>query len=216
MYRRAAAILGTCLVIGAAAPGRTHPHIYVDTALRLLVNAEGQATAVEVTWRYDDFYSLLIFEDRNLDPDADGVLTEEEVQSLQKWDLAWVEGFAGDLYLTDATGAEVNLGAPEDLGTTVTDGRIESRHRRSIRPATPVEGLTARAYDPEFYTAYALSLGVTVSADDCAVTITAPDQGKAAQEARSLMAVYPEDATDVPMLGHLFAETAEVRCDSAG
>ena len=29
-------------------------------------------TAIRVTWTYDDFYTLMIMEERGLDPDGDG------------------------------------------------------------------------------------------------------------------------------------------------
>ena len=54
-----------------------HPHIFVDTALKVLVTDDGQLESIEVTWVYDEFYSLLIFEDLGLDADFDGELTAQ-------------------------------------------------------------------------------------------------------------------------------------------
>ena len=211
MSRMSSTGLAFFLFLGAAAPLGAHPHIFVDTALRLVIDESGQATAVEVTWRYDDFYSLLILQDRGLDMDADGALTEAELPEIQKWDLAWMEGYAGDLYVKDAAGGDVALGPPEDLGTTVTDGRIESRHRRALGPVA-ADGLVLRAYDPEFYTAYDLTLGVTATAGDCSADVVRPEEDDSYREAEAIMAEFPEDAMEVPLLGHLFAETVTIAC----
>ena len=75
MDRLLPALFAILLPLGAQA----HPHIFVDTALALVTNAAGRPAGVEVTWRYDEFYSLLIFEDMGLDGDYDGTLTEAEL-----------------------------------------------------------------------------------------------------------------------------------------
>ena len=65
----------TCaLLLGlVAAPLGAHPHVFVDTAMRFEVNDDAEITGVTMTWSYDDFFTLLIFEDMGLDPDGDEV-----------------------------------------------------------------------------------------------------------------------------------------------
>ena len=53
-----------CLPLGNA---RAHPHVFVDVGLRFEADGRGNLTGVEVTWRYDDFFSLLILSDMGLD-----------------------------------------------------------------------------------------------------------------------------------------------------
>ncbi|MEC9104101.1 MAG: DUF1007 family protein, partial [Pseudomonadota bacterium] len=81
-------------------PGQAqaHPHVFVDTALTVELDAEQRITAVTVTWVYDDFYSLLVLQDMGLDEDADGILAPGELAQLDGWDMKWIEGYAGDLY----------------------------------------------------------------------------------------------------------------------
>ena len=66
-------VLGCALL--AAPVAQAHPHVFVEVGLRFVSQPDGRLSGVEVTWRYDDFFSLLVLEDRGLDPDGDMVLT---------------------------------------------------------------------------------------------------------------------------------------------
>jgi len=79
--------LASLLCLALATPLGAHPHIFVDTKLEVLVDAEGRLTHLRITWAYDEFYSLLVTEDRGLDPDYDGVLTDAEIASLNGFDM---------------------------------------------------------------------------------------------------------------------------------
>ncbi|WP_136634642.1 DUF1007 family protein [Pseudooceanicola onchidii] len=204
-----------CLALTAPVGLAAHPHVFVDTGLTLIFDSHGQVTGVEVTWKYDDLYSLLILQDMGLDDDGDGVLTEAEKPQIDGWDMQWMEGYEGDLYLTDATGQPVALAAPVPLSTDTQDARLVSRHRRDLVTPVPAEGLVLRAFDPEFYTAYDLTLGVTLP-PPCQAKVTRPDQDTAYREAQDLMSEFPEDAEEVPLLGHVFAETVTITCAPGG
>ena len=67
--------LVTAALLACATPLGAHPHIFVDTGFEVILDAEGRLTHLRITWAYDEFYSLLVTEDRGLDPDYDGVLT---------------------------------------------------------------------------------------------------------------------------------------------
>ncbi|TNJ48218.1 DUF1007 family protein [Phaeobacter sp. B1627] len=214
--------LGLWLLLPA--PLAAHPHIFVDTGLALEVDDAGILRAVEVTWAYDDFYSLLIFEDLALDGDLDGQLTPQELQTLQGFDLNWSPGFAGDLYVTtgpDAPGQEQEqaqvLGAPQHLSTEVANGVITTRHRREVTAPVPVEaaGVTLRAYDPTYYTAYEISRGVRVSGP-CTATVTAPDLDRAYTLVEELLYAMPADQAEdaYPEVGRAFATTVMLDCDA--
>lgn len=192
-----------------------HPHVFVDTGLTLVHDKNRQVTAVDVTWRYDDLYSLLVLQDMGVDEDGDGVLTPEELELIQAWDMQWVEGYEGDLYLSLPDGSKVALAAPQPLSTEVDDARLVTRHRRPLAQPVPAEGLVVQAYDPEFYTAYDLTLGVTLPGSDCTADVSVPDKDEAYETAQDIMSVFPEDAEEVPLLGHVFAETVTVLCPAA-
>ncbi|UWQ46984.1 DUF1007 family protein [Leisingera aquaemixtae] len=190
----------------------SHPHIFVDTALKVIVSDSGQLEAVEITWAYDEFYSLLIFEDRGLDGDYDGALTAQELAKLRGFDMAWVEGFQGDTYLTRA-GVVLELGAPEHLATEVADGRITTRHRRVLAEPQAADGVMIKAYDPGYYTAYTMTGGLEVSGG-CQASVTPPDLDAAYTKVEELLYAMPADQAEdaYPEVGEAFADTVRLSC----
>ncbi|QDI76266.1 MULTISPECIES: DUF1007 family protein [Leisingera] len=190
----------------------SHPHIFVDTALKVIVSDSGQLEAVEITWAYDEFYSLLIFEDRGLDGDYDGALTAQELAKLQGFDMAWVEGFQGDTYLT-RSGEALEMGAPEHLATEVADGRITTRHRRVLTEPQAADGVVIKAYDPGYYTAYTMTGGLEVSGG-CQASVTPPDLDAAYTKVEELLYAMPADQAEdaYPEVGEAFADTVRLSC----
>lgn len=205
-------LIPTALAAVLAAPlAQAHPHIFVETGLTLVADDAGRLVGVEVSWTYDDFYSLLLLEDMGLDPDGDGELSADELARLDGFDLQWIEGYLGDLYLT-AGDAPVALGAPEGRGTAVTAGRIVTKHYRAF---APLEGaVILKAYDPTFYTAYDLNGGVSVP-EGCTLTVQPADLDRAytmVEEALYKNPAMPDD--EFPEVGEAFADVVEVTCNT--
>ncbi len=200
------------LAAGAPVAGAAHPHIFIQTALTLVIDETGHATGVEVRWAYDELYTMLTFEDLRLDSDYDGELTAEELQFLDGFDLNWIEGFEGDLYLT-AGEVSVRLGAPEGRGVKVHNGQIVTTHFRPLAEPVTAEGLVLRAYDPTFYTAYDLSGGVTVTGG-CAAQVTPANLDRAYSLVEELLYATPADQVEdaFPEVGEAFADTVVIRC----
>lgn len=199
------------LLLAPAAAG-SHPHIFVDTAVKAVVSDAGELQAVEITWAYDEFYSLLIFEDRALDSDYDGALTAEELAKLQGFDMAWVEGFQGDTYLT-LEGEALALGAPEHLSTEVSEGRITTRHRRALVQPKAADGVVIKAYDPTYYTAYTVNRGLEVTGG-CQGSITPPNLDQAYTMVEELLYAMPTEQAEesYPKVGESFADTLRLSC----
>jgi ABC-type uncharacterized transport system substrate-binding protein len=199
--------LMSCL---AAAPLAAHPHIFVATGLRLVLDERGQMAGIEVAWQYDEFYSLLVLEDMELDGDYDGVLTAEELARLDGFDMHWIEGYAGDLYV-EAGGVAVALGQPEARGTAFAEGRITTRHFRPIDGGRAA-ALAVRVYDPSYYTQYDLGLGIDLP-EGCTATVARADINAAQQALLDELAKLPADAeSNYPEVGAQFADRIEVTC----
>ncbi|MGL4321934.1 MAG: DUF1007 family protein [Paracoccaceae bacterium] len=212
--RHWALIGGLLLPAGGAL---AHPHVFIDTTVSVMFDAQGRAEAVRIGWTYDEFFSMLIIEDRALDPDYDAVLTPEAEAQLAGFDMQWDEGFPGDTYVT-LSGAEVVLSRPTDFSASYGGGQITSVHVR--RFATPVDvgqvPLIVKVYDPGFYTAYSIVGDVALTErDDCAVERFKPDPDAAGQALLAALAAMPPDAdveASYPEIGAAYAEEARITC----
>lgn len=192
---------------------QSHPHVFIDTTLRIVIADDGALEGVEVTWVYDDFYSLLLLTDMGLDPDGDGVLEEGELRRLNGFDLQWIEGFEGDTYVETATGTSVSLGPPEARGIAVENGRIISTHFRAA--SAQADGLVVKAYDPGFYTAYTLVQAATVNGP-CITTVTPANLDAAYSRLEELLFGMPQEEAEAyfPEVGESFADTVFLTCSS--
>ncbi|WP_299045502.1 DUF1007 family protein [uncultured Tateyamaria sp.] len=187
-----------------------HPHVFVDTKLKVVVSATGKFEGIEVHWTYDDFYSLLLFADLGLDLDGDGELTQGELRRLDGFDMQWVAGFEGDSYAY-RNGKRIKLGKPQGRGVSVTQGRITTVHFRPARG--PAEGVVIQAYDPTFYTAYDLTGPVEVDGP-CRATIEPADLDAAYTMVEELLYATPaaEAEDSYPEVGEAFADTVSLSC----
>lgn len=202
-----AALIATLPVSQAGA----HPHVFVDVALDFAEDGAGNLTGVEVTWTYDDFFSLLILTDMGLDPDGDGVLTEAELARLKGFDLEeWPEGFEGDLYI-HAGEKKIALDHPVPTGVRLEGGRIVATHVRSFGPV-PAEGLRVEPYDPTYYVDYTLTGPVTLPSG-CAYSIREPDLDESQRAFRDMLAqLSAEEQYTGVEVGNLFSDTMVISC----
>nr|WP_324169999.1 DUF1007 family protein [Ruegeria sp. NA] len=206
-------VMTCCLPI----PALSHPHVFIDTGLEFIVDEAGHLTHIRVTWAYDEFYSLLVLEDMNLDQDADGILTESEEKRLSGFDMQWVEGYNGDLVLTK-DGTPVALSRPIQPSATTEDGRIVTTHLRAVEGgAILATGLSAKAFDESFYTAYEITRPVTVTGpDSCQMDRNDPDiDGQLAQMQAFLLTLdadYDLEENDIPLVGESFATEVLISC----
>ncbi len=207
----------TATAVMLATPAVAHPHLFIDTGIEVLFNPDGTAGAVRITWTYDEMYSLLILEDRGLDDDLDGVLTQAEIDTLNGFDMAWDPGYPGDTYaLLGET--PLNLGQPQDWTVDFREGKIISTHLRRLAQPTAVAGvpLIVQSYDPSFYTAYRIVGTPVVSGrSDCTAQTFEPDL--AAADAYLQQALQELNATgdvegEFPAVGAAYADEVRVTC----
>lgn len=196
-----------------------HPHVYMDAALILRYDSQGQLEAVEVEWAYDELYSLLILGDYGLDPDGDGALTAAELAILQGFDGEWEPGFDGRLFLS-YVGRRVAMQDPRDFTAEYRDGRLVSRHLHElVRPVEAGSVLRIQVYDPEFYVDFSLPDAPRIEGrDDCRVTLIPGEPGAASAAYRRAIevALAQDSGQDAEMLvvdiGAAGADEALVEC----
>ncbi|WP_224814620.1 DUF1007 family protein [Hasllibacter sp. MH4015] len=204
--------LSAALALWPAAP-KAHPHIFIDAGLRLIVE-EGRVTAVEVTWLYDELYTLILLEDYGLDEDFDLTLTEDEVAATLGFDLNWNSGFEGGLTLLRGDTA-LDLGAPEPVSLDlVAPGQLRTTHRRAVSDLGD-GALTAQVYDREFYIAFEMTGAMEVAGADCTDELIRADLDAAYDALEAAMeeiggVIAAED--NFPPVGALFADRVVFEC----
>ncbi len=210
--RRVLALLAALAPLPAAA----HPHVFIGTGVTLVLDDDNRLAAIRVTWSYDELYSLLVLEEYGLDPDHDGILTSEELAALNGFDMAWMEGFAGDTYVA-AGGLPLPLGPPTDYLTAIEDGRIVTTHTRTVE-APPGGTISVKAYDPTFYTAYEISRGVTLDGGTGCTAEILPANLEAAYTMLEEILYGPRsaefDEDSFPEVGEAFADEIRLTCAS--
>lgn len=198
-----------------ATPSWAHPHVFVDAGLNLHRDSDGRVVAIDVTWQYDELYTLILLQDYGLDEDFDLTLTKEEVDETLGFDLNWSAGFEGGLTLTQGARG-LTIGAPEPVSLTLLpSGRLQTVHRRPVVGSHPGP-LTAQIYDPAFYIAFEMILPVMVAdTPACSATLVRADLDAAyAVLERAIEdiggAVAAED--NFPAVGAYFADRVEIVC----
>lgn len=195
-------------------PPAAHPHIFVDAGLRLVIE-DGAVTAVEVTWLYDELYTLILLEDYGLDPDFDLVLTDEERSATLGFDLNWSHGFEGGLVLRRG-GIELALGEPSAVSLDlVGPGQIRTTHRRDVVDPGGAGVLVAQVYDPEFYVAFEMTGDMGTEGATCTPELVRADLDAAYAGLEAALdaiggAVAAED--NFPQVGELFADRVVFEC----
>lgn len=213
----AAAVVAVLPLNNAAA----HPHIFVETGLQLIFDDQSKLAAVRIVWVYDEFFSLVILEDNGLDPDGDGVLTDAEKKTIQGFNMNWDPGFAGDLYASQ-NDQPLALSRPLEFTAALENGRLISTHLRAFETPTDVAGKPVRlqAYDPEYYTAYTMSIEPVVQGRvGCKAQIFVPDPTEAGKELEAALAELNAVQTlddlgieNFPAIGAAYAEEVQVTC----
>ena len=200
------------------APAHAHPHIFIDTGIETIFDAQGQVTALRISWSYDDFYSLVSIADRGFDLDGDSRLTPEEQAQLSGFDMNWDADYGGDLYVIHQ-GAPVEMGRPEEPTAQYENGIITSTHLRKL--VTPLimgpEGLVVQAYDSGYYTAYAINAETALSnaPAGCAAEVFEPDLDAADTALQEKLQEYTADQdveAEFPAVGAIYADEGRITC----
>lgn len=210
------AVLAAATLPFPVRPAGAHPHVFIDAGITLTTAEDGRITSVEVTWLYDELYTLILLQDYGLDEDFDGELTEAEIAETLGFDLNWNSGFEGGLVLTRGDAA-LRLGAPEPVSLALLpDGRMRSVHRRSVDGDPGSGTVEARIYDEAFFIAFEATLPSAMEGSaDCVPDLVRADLDAAyaaleAQIAAIGGAIAAED--NFPPVGALFADTLVFPC----
>lgn len=133
-----------------AGPAQAHPHVWIDSQVRVIFDAKDHIVALEVEWRFDEFYSLFAIE--GLDKNADGKLEAAELEPLAQLNVTSLESYRYFTYVT-LDGADAAYGKVSDYSSSFADGILSLRFVLPLEaPADPRQTeFSFTSYDPSFY-----------------------------------------------------------------
>ncbi|MEM6589754.1 MAG: DUF1007 family protein [Pseudomonadota bacterium] len=199
-----------------ANPAQAHPHVFVDGGVDFRFDDEAQLTSLQVTWLYDEFETLYILANNDLDLTLDGTLSEADRLVLEQKFSEWPEDFDGSAHLTHE-GAPVALGWPSDPQVQVIDGRIQAVFDRTLESPLALTGETLELafYESTYFFAFKITnspqlFGTTQCIADM-IPFTA-DPGDSFLLAK-LASLSREEIPENENVGRLFADRIALTCN---
>lgn len=192
-------------------PAGAHPHAWIDLRSYVVLDNDGNVSAIEAEWLFDDFYSLFVTEELG----KDGATEEAALKELAKTNLNNLREYD---YFTEVRvdGEKVELGKVTEYDSELRNGRLWMRFIVPLK--TTVDAISRRltyaVFDPAYYIEILHLEGdvvgfTGVGANDCTALVVPP---KPTTEAIMLAQASEIDAKPDNALGRIFAEQVEVSC----
>jgi ABC-type uncharacterized transport system substrate-binding protein len=204
------------IVMCLGGPAKAHPHVFVDARTGFIFGSDGQLEALRISWTYDEFTTLILFESLNLDLDGDGQFNDADRAAVIDGEVNWDPDYKGDVYL-EIAGEDYPLGRPEAAAVTLENNQVEVSFDLPLSLPVRIDNTPVflRLYDPIFFYAYTI-LPAIASVDlpeDCQVQIV-PFEPNAAENAlqEELTALGREEAPTQENVGRLFSDEVHLTC----
>jgi ABC-type uncharacterized transport system substrate-binding protein len=205
-----------CVAMCLGGPVKTHPHVFVDARTGFIFGTDGQLVGLRISWTYDEFTTLILFESLNLDQDGDGQFNYADRAAIIEGETKWDRAYKGDIYL-ELAGEDYPLGRPEAAGVTLNSNQVEVSFDLPLSQPVRIDNapVILRLYDPFFYYAYTLVPAIDPAdlPEGCQAQIV-PFEPNAAESALQdkLAALGREDISAVENVGRLFSDEVRLTC----
>lgn len=194
-------------------PVAAHPHVWIELRVTPLINAQGQLTALQQSWRFDPFYSLILLEEL----ERGGPANELE----QRYDQLAQEVVANlarvDFFTRIQQGQQaIKPGQVKDYTLLRTGQRIEFSFELPLQQPIPLRStqLSYRIYDPGYYIEilHTPEQGINASQlpGHCRTHLEAPNPSSELIEAALSLDIT--DMAEDPQLGLYFSERLLLEC----
>jgi ABC-type uncharacterized transport system substrate-binding protein len=205
-----------CVALCLGGPAKAHPHVFVVARTGFIFGADGQLEALRISWTYDEFTTLILFESLNLDQDGDGQFSDSDRAAIIAGETNWDRAYKGDVYLEFA-GQDYPLGRPEAAAVTLNNNQVEVSFDLPLSHPLRIDNTSVflRLYDPFFYYAYTIVPAINPPnlPEGCQAEIV-PFEPNAAESALQdkLAALGREDIPTVENVGRLFSDAVRLTC----
>lgn len=199
------------LVTLFVAPAAAHPHAWIDLRSRMVLNANGEVSGLELYWLFDEWHTIYIADGFS----RSGLTAAEYLTSVAQQNLANLAEYD---YFTKVTvnGDPVETGEVTAFETGLSHERLWLEFDVPLeRPVDPQGNqVSYKVYDPTYYIEILHQEGEPVTfegpgAGRCFGRIIAPNP---TFEAVALAAALDVTQSAGDGLGEVFAETVDVTC----
>ncbi|MDG1167768.1 MAG: DUF1007 family protein [Sulfitobacter sp.] len=204
------------VVMCLGGPAKAHPHVFVDARTGFIFGTDGQLEALRISWIYDEFTTLILFESLNLDQDGDGQFSDADRAAVIDGETNWDREYKGDVYL-EVAGQDYPLGRPEAAAVTLENNQVEVSFDLPLSQSVRIEDTPAflRLYDPVFFYAYTIlpAIDPIDLPEGCQAQIV-PFEPNAAENAlqEKLTALGREEVPTQENVGRLFSDEVRLTC----
>jgi len=204
----------------AAGPAAAHPHVWIEMRSDVVFDDQGQVTALNLMWTFDDAYAQMALD--GLDTNGDGVYSPSEIEPLTKENIASLKDYD---YFTVMrfNGEKQALGEVTEFGQIWSNDKLQLHLQVPLKtPVDPTKGeFVAKVYDPDFFIAidYVKDEPVTVIGampKGCDLVVKPVPTDAEVEQTRAMLSTKgpdwkPETEED---FGALFAQPVTIQCKS--
>lgn len=213
MSRIGAVALGLCLA--ATGLAQAHPHVFADSKMEIVGNAEGRLLSVRNIWRFDELFSSSVVVD--FDKNGNGKLDPPELEEVGKTVLGSIAEWEFYTFVT-IDGKDIKLTPPKQIRGLYDHGQLTLFFE--MTPAEPVDltkkKVTFSVYDESYFVAFDFADENAYQLLDlpktCHKSFTKPDPDADASEWMNSVSMLKPDQK-IPDDGVNFSQLIATRID---
>lgn len=208
----------TVSLLVSTLPASTHPHVFAEARLDVMVNADQTVKSLRHLWRFDDLFSSTVL--MEFDKNADLKLDDAELKEVSDTVYASLAEF-GYFQIVTSNGKDVEMKPPAKLMANYQDDQLIILFESEPKEPLKLDGkVDFGVYDPTFYTAIDFVEDENMSVADmpasCTRSVIRPDPDEAlAQNQSTLTDAFFNDPTGTDM-SKIFATKLELNCTAKG
>ena len=194
-----------------------HPHIFVDTKTGFQIEDDGLLTGLHISWTYDPFTTLFLFDVLDLDRDKDGALNDEDYANILRGETEWADDYVGDIYLEVNENIRPHL-KPVDAQAEYTNDQITVRFFLPLAEPVKVaeQDVVLRVYDPNYYYAYSVIeiSNQTKLPETCEASLYSFEPDAVTSDLLVVLgSLSREETPEQANVGRLFSDDVALSCD---
>ena len=202
----------------SGSPASAHPHVWIEMRSDVVLNDQGQITAMNLMWTFDDAYAQMALD--GLDTNGDGVYSPSELDPLTRENIASLKDY-GFFTVMRFNGQKQPFGEVTEFGQIWSNDKLQLHMQVPLKaPLDPTKGeFVAKIYDPDFFIAmdYAREEPVSVVGampKNCQLVVKPVATDAEVEQTRAMLSTKgpewkPENDED---FGALFAQPVIVQC----